>query len=80
MHTLEETMIRTCAEFGVVAERSEHTGVWVGDRKIGAIGLQVSKGVTWHGFAINCNTDLTWFSHIGVSSHTVLLHISEVPN
>ena len=73
-------MIRTCAEFGVVAERSEHTGVWVGDRKIGAIGLQVSKGVTWHGFAINCNTDLTWFSHIGVSSHTVLLHISEVPN
>ena len=65
VNALEETMIRTCADFGVVAGRSEHTGVWVGSRKIGAIGIQVSRGVTWHGFALNCTTDLSWFRHIG---------------
>eukprot|EP00038_Savillea_parva_P029521 m.71649 g.71649 ORF g.71649 m.71649 type:complete len:254 (-) comp8728_c0_seq1:123-884(-) len=64
VNALEETMIRTCADFGVVAGRSEHTGVWVGSRKIGAIGIQVSRGVTWHGFALNCTTDLSWFRHI----------------
>lgn len=65
VNVLEETMIRCCSDFGVVAGRSEHTGVWVGSNKIGAIGIQVSRGVTWHGFALNCETDLSWFDHIG---------------
>jgi lipoate-protein ligase B len=69
VHALEETMIRTCAEFGVSAIRSEHTGVWVGSNKIGAIGIQVSRGMTWHGFALNCATDLSWFGHIGNPLH-----------
>eukprot|EP00037_Helgoeca_nana_P019182 m.186139 g.186139 ORF g.186139 m.186139 type:complete len:225 (+) comp24756_c0_seq3:183-857(+) len=69
VHALEETMIRTCAEFGVSATRSEHTGVWVGSNKIGAIGIQVSRGMTWHGFALNCATDLSWFGHIGNPLH-----------
>eukprot|EP00035_Acanthoeca_spectabilis_P022080 m.441904 g.441904 ORF g.441904 m.441904 type:complete len:230 (-) comp18723_c0_seq1:7255-7944(-) len=64
VNVLEETMIRCCSDFGVVAGRSEHTGVWVGSNKIGAIGIQVSRGVTWHGFALNCETDLSWFDHI----------------
>ncbi|VDM67050.1 unnamed protein product, partial [Strongylus vulgaris] len=42
--------------------RTQHTGVWVnGNRKLAALGIAVSHGVSYHGLAINCNTDLTWF-------------------
>lgn len=79
---LEQAIIRACKVWGIDAETSPHTGVWVGDEKIAAIGVQVSRGVTFHGFALNCNTDMTWFSHIvpcgiadkGVTSLSRQLH------
>jgi lipoyl(octanoyl) transferase len=64
---LEEMMIRVCAELGVTAVRVEgRSGVWIRadesgpDRKIGAIGIRVSRNVTMHGFALNCCCDLSW--------------------
>lgn len=63
--TLEETMIRTCADHGVVAGRVEGlNGAWVGDRKIGAVGVRISRWVTMHGLALNVNTDLSHFDLI----------------
>lgn len=62
--SIEETIIRMCKEFGITAERSPHTGVWVADNKICAIGIHASRYITTHGLALNCNTDLTWFEHI----------------
>eukprot|EP00039_Didymoeca_costata_P024545 m.10631 g.10631 ORF g.10631 m.10631 type:complete len:278 (+) comp4295_c1_seq1:23-856(+) len=64
VHYLEEAIIRTCGEWDIEAGRSEHPGVWVGQDKIAAVGVQVSRGVTMHGLALNCDTDLDWFSHI----------------
>lgn len=68
---LEEALIGVCTELGVTAGRVEgRSGVWVGaderggDRKIAAIGIRVSQGVTMHGFALNCDCDLVWFSRI----------------
>jgi lipoyl(octanoyl) transferase len=62
---LEEVMIRTSADFGVTAGRIKGlSGVWVGERKIGAIGVRVSRWVTSHGFAFNVNTDLEYFDLI----------------
>ena len=62
---LEEVMIRTCADFGVAAARIKGcTGCWVGDAKIGAIGVRLSRWVTSHGFAFNVNVDLAPFQMI----------------
>ncbi len=62
---LEEVMIRTCADYGVQAGRVEGlTGTWVGQDKIGAIGVRLSRWVTSHGFAFNVTTDLAPFSLI----------------
>jgi lipoyl(octanoyl) transferase len=67
---LEETMIRTTAEFGVTAERLQgKTGIWVqvagaGEEKLGAIGVHLSRWVTSHGFAYNVSTDLRYFDLI----------------
>ncbi|EZA46339.1 hypothetical protein DMN91_006759 [Ooceraea biroi] len=61
---VERMVIRVCAELGIKAETSPDTGVWVGDRKICAIGIHGSRYVTTHGLALNCNTDLRWFDHI----------------
>ncbi len=61
----EESIIRTLAEFDIKAGRiKELTGVWVGDEKVAAIGVGVRKWVTFHGFALNVNNDLTPFSYI----------------
>src|SRR3954471_6201092 len=64
---LEDVMIRVCRDFGVETVRVEgRSGVWVladdrgPDRKLGAIGVRVSRRVTMHGFALNCDADLSW--------------------
>lgn len=62
---LEEVMIRTCAEWGIQAGRNPlNRGVWVGLKKIGAIGIAVRRGVSFHGMALNVNIDLTPFGWI----------------
>ncbi len=78
VRALEEALIRTCADFGVTAQRAGgRSGAWVTggrppdgspggtpDRKVGAIGARVARGVTMHGFALNCDCDLSWFGRI----------------
>lgn len=62
---LEEVIILTVGHFGIVAGRSEGlTGVWVEDRKIAAMGIRSSRWVTMHGFALNVEPDLSYFSNI----------------
>ncbi len=59
---IEEVMIRTAAAFGVEAARvAGLTGVWVGNEKLGAIGVRIAKWTTSHGFAFNVATDLKHF-------------------
>ena len=67
----EEVMIRTCADFGVTAVRVEgRSGAWVRgtggrpDRKLGAVGIRVARGVTMHGIAVNCDCDLAWYDRV----------------
>jgi lipoyl(octanoyl) transferase len=89
VRSIEQALIRICAEFGVAAQRIDgRSGAWVpagggrtaglggpaalsgsagvggADRKVAAIGARVSRGVTMHGFAINCDCDLSWFDKI----------------
>jgi lipoyl(octanoyl) transferase len=65
LRALEEVIIKTCSDYGLECGRNEkHTGVWIGDRKIAAIGIKVSRWVTMHGFAFNVNTDLNLFNGI----------------
>jgi lipoyl(octanoyl) transferase len=65
---LEEVLIRTCADFGIPTHRIPGlTGVWTtadSPKKIAAIGVHISRSVTSHGFALNVNTDLTYFNLI----------------
>ncbi len=62
---IEEVLIRTIAEFGVTGTRiAGLTGVWVGNEKIGAIGVRIARWITSHGFALNVNTDLSYFQMI----------------
>jgi lipoyl(octanoyl) transferase len=62
LRQLEETMIRALARFDITAARNPgKTGVWVGDRKIASIGVHARQWVTWHGFALNVATDLSYF-------------------
>ena len=59
---LEEVLIRTVAEYGVVATREEgRRGIWVGNNKIAAIGVRIARWVTSHGWALNVNTNLDHF-------------------
>jgi lipoyl(octanoyl) transferase len=68
---MEGLLIDVCAALGVPASRVEgRSGVWIpaddrgGERKVAAIGVRVSRGVTMHGFALNCDPDLSWFDRI----------------
>jgi lipoyl(octanoyl) transferase len=68
---LEEALIEVCAGFGLAAGRVEgRSGVWVAgdgtrpDRKVAAIGVRVARGVTMHGFALNCDPDMTAFANM----------------
>ena len=62
---VEQTIIDTLADFGIEAGRiPKLTGVWVGERKIAAIGVHLSRWVTSHGFALNVSTDLSYFQYI----------------
>ncbi|XP_022154074.1 octanoyltransferase [Momordica charantia] len=66
VENLELSMIEMAGLYGVKARAGEkgETGVWVGDRKIGAIGVRISGGITSHGLAFNLDPDLTYFKHI----------------
>lgn len=68
---MERVLIAICAEVGVAAVQIEgRSGAWIAadergpDRKIAAIGVRVARGVTLHGFALNCDPDMTWFDRI----------------
>ena len=78
---IEQALIDVCAEYGVTAGRVEgRSGVWVENAKVAAIGIRVAQGVTMHGFALNCDPDLTAYDRIvpcgirdaGVTSLSVL--------
>jgi len=65
MRSLEETIIRTLADFGIAAERVRaFPGAWVGGEKIAAVGVAVKRKVTMHGFALNVDPDLSHFALI----------------
>jgi lipoyl(octanoyl) transferase len=65
VRALEQTIIDTLADYGIAAGRIPRlTGVWVGERKIAAIGVHISRWVTSHGFALNVATDLNYFQYI----------------
>jgi len=65
VRALEATLIEALSAFGVAAQRvPKRPGVFAGDAKIAAIGVRVSRGVTTHGFALNVDPDLRYFSHI----------------
>ncbi len=71
LRSLEEVIILTMAEYGLIGERSKgETGVWIEpgvkgkERKICAMGIKCSRWITMHGFALNVNTDLSYFNNI----------------
>jgi lipoyl(octanoyl) transferase len=65
VHAIEQSLIDTLAEYGIEAGRiPDLIGVWTGGRKIAAIGVHISRWVTSHGFALNVDTDLSYFQYI----------------
>uniref|UniRef100_A0A0N5A1Y1 Octanoyl-[acyl-carrier-protein]:protein N-octanoyltransferase LIPT2, mitochondrial n=1 Tax=Parastrongyloides trichosuri TaxID=131310 RepID=A0A0N5A1Y1_PARTI len=69
VHLLEETIIRVCKDdFKIenVSRSVKNPGVWINneEKKICALGVGFSHGISYHGFALNCNTDLKWFKEI----------------
>jgi lipoyl(octanoyl) transferase len=75
-------LVGACAEFGLTASRVDgRSGAWITpgqgggpDRKVAAIGIRVARGTTMHGFALNCDNDLSWFGRIvpcGISDASV---------
>lgn len=84
---VEEALIRLCAGYGVLTGRvSGRTGVWTQgavEKKIGAIGVHVSRGITSHGFALNLTTDLRdfqWIVPCGIADRDVTSLELEIPN
>ena len=76
VRSLEEVLIRTCADFAIPTKRvADLTGVWTeNEAKLAAIGVHISRFVTSHGFALNVNTDLSYFNLIvpcGITSRPV---------
>jgi lipoyl(octanoyl) transferase len=81
VRAIEEALIRTCADVGLETARVPgRSGVWVRGtsgsqgRKVAAVGIRVARGVTMHGFALNCDNDLGWFDRIvpcGISDASV---------
>ena len=65
LRNLEIAAIRTLEDFGLDgARRPPYTGIWIGDKKIAAIGVAVRRCITFHGLALNVNTDLSYFTRI----------------
>ncbi len=65
LRNLEMTAMRTLEHFGLAGtRRPPYTGIWIGDRKIAAIGVAVRRCITYHGLALNVNTDLSYFQRI----------------
>jgi lipoyl(octanoyl) transferase len=63
--SLEESMIRTCADFGLAAGRVQGlNGAWIAERKVGAVGVRISRWVTMHGLALNVSSELRQFEMI----------------
>ena len=75
MRTLEQVLIDTLIEFKIIAQRNDgFPGVWVGDEKIAALGVRISRWVTMHGFSLNVNPDLSFYDGIipcGIFDHGV---------
>jgi lipoate-protein ligase B len=71
---IEETLIHAIGKFGIAGNRGEQTGVWVGRKKIASIGAAIRNWISFHGFALNVNTDLNYFYKInpcGFSGSTI---------
>ena len=65
VRNLEQSAILTLADFGITTtRRPPYTGIWIDDRKIAAIGVAVRRAITYHGLALNVNTDLAYFQRI----------------
>jgi len=65
LRAVEEVLLQALAAYGIAGRRDpEYTGMWVGDEKVGAIGVRVSRGVSMHGFALNLAPDFSLFAGI----------------
>jgi lipoate-protein ligase B len=65
LRQLEEALIRAVSRYGITGERNPaYTGVWTAGRKLASIGVHAREWVTWHGFALNVTTDLSFFDLI----------------
>jgi lipoyl(octanoyl) transferase len=77
IRALESALIAACTAFGIAAERRDGApGCWVGDRKIGAVGVRVERGVAWHGLALNVGRDLAPFDLINACGHAGVVSTS----
>lgn len=84
LRQVEEALIRTLGDYGIPGERSKgYTGVWTRGRKIASIGVHARDWVTWHGFALNVVTDLSYFDLIvpcGIDGVTMTSIEREAPD
>jgi lipoyl(octanoyl) transferase len=84
LRQLEAVMLETVADYGLQGERIDGlTGVWIQGRKVGAIGIKVSRWITMHGFALNVCPDLSGFEQIvpcGISNRSVGSLVEFIPN
>ena len=82
VRTLEQVIIDTLADFGIEGHTEEGlTGVWTAGGKIAAIGVKIRRGISFHGFAININTDLSYYQHIvpcGITDRPITSMASEL--
>lgn len=77
IRALEGALIAACAAYRVKAERRDGApGCWVGERKIGAVGVRVERGVAWHGLALNVGRDVAAFEMINPCGHAGVVSTS----